>query len=230
MRKKRIYWITLGIVVLLALTGCKEDKEQLKIEKVQSESKFLENECMIIFNKYMENEYLNENQQINWQQIEEDYTILNHATDVIIMDMASLPIASNQIAELEKYFYDLNDTFHFQKIEEFMKTICDIYKLVSTTILENVSSNQLEKQEKEAKSKLVYIGYYLNFLEKENTLKSIEEFQDSYSKLSKNKEYLDNYAYKMNRIYVDIQKIQSLIERENWNGGKEAFLKLMKFF
>ena len=90
---------------MILLSGCDlKNTENLELRKGLSEVSFLENQYISIFNKYISDEYIDDNSQIDWQLIEEDYSVVDNSLNVILMDFAGLNIPSKDIVELENNF------------------------------------------------------------------------------------------------------------------------------
>ena len=230
MKKRKFCIFILMLVVMLFLTGCKENnKENLNLEKALSEIRFIENQSITIFNKYLNGEY-HSTDGSDWNLLKEDSVMLNSSIDVIIMDLASVSIPSKDIVELESHFRNLDIQMQDENIDKYMKEICDIYYFVSTTILDNISQDKIIKQEKKCKAYSLYIGYYVITLQKENALSIVNTFQEDYSKLSISQEYLDNNSYKVNKIFINIQKLKSLIEDGNVEKIKVVLNEIFNLF
>ena len=230
MKKRKFCILILIFLITLILTGCKEDSKKVETKKVYSELNFLENEYITIFNKFISEEYKTKENQIDWNLLKEDYIVLNSSIDVIIIDLASFGISSKTIFELENNFKELDSFIESNDIDRFMKVICDSYSLVSNIILDSVSEDDIIKQEKNAKSNLLYIGYYLTTVNKEYLLEAINEFQNNYSNLVKNQDYLENNSYKINIIFIDIQKLKMALEEDNFGIGKQIFIEIFDNF
>jgi len=230
MNIRKLFLFGFIIIAVLCFSGCSEDMENLETEKGLSEIRFLENQCCNIFEKYMGGDYSTEDNQIQWNLLKEDYVVLKDAMDVILIDMASLQIQSKSIVALENHFNDLDNDIRMKEGNLWIKEICDIYYLLSNTILESISKEEWVQQEKKCKSDLLYVGYYLILWQKEEVLASLDAFEEKFADLNKNQAYLENNAYKVNKVFMSIQKLKLSLERDNLEAGKEEFLKLLKMF
>ena len=111
-----------------------------------------------------------------------------------------------------------------------MRKVCDTYSLVSNSILSNISEDEITKLEKSAKSNLLYIGYNIKIANKDEALKNIAEFENNVSKLNSNKEYVENNSYKINRIFIDIQKLKLILQEDNFEIGDKVILDILSLF
>ena len=230
MKIRRFFLLILIFGAILFLSGCSENTENLEIEKGLSEIRFLENQCSTIFKKWLTEAYLDEGNQIQWELVQEDYHMMHTAVDVILIDMASLQIPSKSIVELENHLEDLNIYVQSKEWNSTMKEICDIYDLLVNTILDSLSKEKWVNQEKKCKSDLLYVAYYLMKFQKEETLSFLDTFQSHYADLSNDQEYLENNAYKVNRVFMNTQKLKTSIETENFNSAKENLYDMFLFF
>ena len=139
---------------------------------------------MIIFNKYINDDYIDSNNQFDWNQIEEDYRILDNSIDVILIDFVSAEISNNDILILENNFNELNRFVREKDINGVIKTICDNYTFLSNNM---VKSNKLER----IKSNILYLGYYLKNEMKEEAIIVMNEIEFDYSELMTDKDYLE---------------------------------------
>ena len=230
MRKRKIFVLILISLVLLILTGCsKNNTENLELQKSISETKFLENHSITMFTKYISDEYL-ENGQINWKIIEDDFMVLSSSIDIIFIDFANINIPSQIIVDLENHFNDLKVFLQNRDLNSFMGKICDVYNLVSNTILNSVSNDDIFKSEKRIKGELVYIGYYLKTANKDEVMKHLDNFQNGINVLNSNKEYIENNSYKINRIFMKIQQLKLIIAEDNLKEGENLIIELFEFF
>ena len=230
--KKKVYGVLIFIFFgcIIFLSGCESSDETLEVEKGLSEVRFLENQCMSMFSKYISGDYLLENNQVNWSFVTEDLDVIRNSSDVIEIDFAGLQVPSQNIVDLENNFRQLESFLAEKNLDLLMKKICDIYSLVSNSILETVSKDEVLKIEKKTKSNLLYIGYNLATFNKEEAMLYLNELQANYSELSANKDYIENHSYKINKIFMDIQKLKTAINDENFEESNKILLEIFEFF
>ena len=230
MKTRILYVIFIMCVALWALSGCSDKGENLEEEKGLSEIRFIENQCITIFNKYFSNEYISENGDIDWNLINEDFDVARNSIDIILIDFAGIQIPSKSIVELENCFNDVEEFLSNQDINRFIKRICDIYNLVSYSILNNMSESEEIKLEKKAKSDLLYVGYYIMTENKEFALSNLDVFQDNFTKLSSTRNYVENNSYKINKVFINIQNLETEINDENFERSIESLSKILEIF
>lgn len=229
MRKRK--FLPFILILLLVLTGCSnESSENLEQKKGLSEIRFLENQHINIFNKYINDEYLSDTNEIDWDLIEDDFILLDDSIDIILIDFASLKIPSKSIVELEENFDDLNELIKNKDINAFSSKVCQNYELISTSISESILGDEITNMEKKAKSDLIYIGYYFKNLDIDNSLNYINEFEEDISKLNSNKKYIENNSYKINRIFLNTKNLRTSIIEEDFETGKELLFELLELF
>lgn len=220
MKKRKFYFLILIVLMLYVLTACtNESKEDLQIQKGLSEIKFLDNQCTNIFNNYISGLYKTKDNQVDWNLIRNDYSILRSSIDVILIDFASLQIPSKDVVGFENSFNDLDMYLQNEDVNGFFGKLCDTYSFIVNNILESISKDEILKLEKKAKTETIYIGYNLTVLNKIEALARLERLQEIYNELNKNQEYLENNSYKINRILINIQRLRAMIEQEEWEQG-----------
>lgn len=227
---RKFLTIVLIICSLFSLTGCDKDNNNIEVEKGLSEVRFLENQCITIFNKYLSNDYILEDNNIDWNLINEDFNVVRNSIDVILIDLASIQVPSKNIVDLENSINELDSISQSQDIDKFIRKVCDTYNLVSYSILDNISNDEEIKLEKKSKSDLLYIGYYLMQKNKEFSMSNLDMFQDNYSKLSSNKNYIENNSYKINKVLIYIKNLRSEINGEDYEKSKQSLIKILEFF
>ena len=227
---RKVLYCILIIISLIALTACKDNSQSLEKEKGLSEIMFLENQTITIYKKYLLDEYAFKDGNIDWDAVSEDFNVALNSIDVILIDFASIQIPSKDIVELENNFSDMEGFIKAKDLNGFIQKICNSYQLVSDSILDNISEDEEFKLEKKAKNNLLYIGYYLKNNNKDECLNYLTKFEDSYSDLSTNKEYIENSSYKINKISISIQDLKSEIETENFEKAKDNLVKVFDFF
>ena len=199
---KKVLFAIIGIIAMsFILTGCNDSNKDIELEKGLSEVRFLENQCITIFNKYLSGDYLLEDSTIDWNSINEDFSVSKNSIDVILIDFASIQIPSKSIVELENNFRKLEEYLIAKDINNFIGMICDSYNLISYSILNNMAESEEIKLEKKAKTDLLYVGYFLMGENKDEAINNLNLFQTNYSNLSSNKEYIENNSYKINKIF-----------------------------
>ena len=227
---RKFLTIVLIICSLFSLTGCDKDNNNIEVEKGLSEVRFLENQCITIFNKYLSNDYILEDNNIDWNLINEDFNVVRNSIDVILIDLASIQVPSKNIVDLENSINELDSISQSQDIDKFIRKVCDTYNLVSYSILDNISNDEEIKLEKKSKSDLLYIGYYLMQKNKEFSMSNLDMFQDNYSKLSSNKNYIENNSYKINKVLIYINNLREEINGEDYEKSKQSLIKILEFF
>ena len=234
MKTKLFYVISIIFVMavaLITLTGCNnKNSDNIEIEKSLSEIRYLENQTISIFNKFFLDEYFLEDGSIDWNLVNEDFDVIRSSIDVILIDLAGVQVPSKNIVDLENYFNDLETFIQNQDARNFVKRICDVYGLVSYSILDNISENEEIKLEKKSKSDLLYIGYYIMTENKEFILSNLDVFKTNFTALSSNKNYIENNSYKINKIFINIQNLETEINNDNYLSGKTSLTKILELY
>lgn len=228
---RRIICFVFIVLIFFSLTGCSSDNSKnLENEKVLSEVVYLENGLVTIFNKYFQDDYILENNENDWTSIDEDFSILKNSIDVILIDLASIQLNNDYILQLQNNFSDIENFILAKDLTNFSKKISEAYRLVSYSILDNISENKEFKLEKKSKSDLISLGYYIKNNNKEESQKYINSFEENISNLSTSKNYIENNSYKINRIFIEFQKLNSEIENDDFEKSKATLTKILDFF
>lgn len=227
---KKILCFIFIIFCLVGLTGCSKNEQNLENDKTLSEVMYLENGYITIYKKYLKNEYYLDDGSIDWTSINEDFSILSNSVDVILIDFSSAQVKSKDIVQLETNFNDMGTFIDAKDLNGFIHKVCESYNLISYSILDNISEDEEFKLEKKAKSDLLYIGYFLKDNNKDESLNHFANFQDDYSNLSTNKEYIENNSYKINKIFINIQELKSEIDESNFEKAIKTLTEIFEFF
>ncbi len=230
MMKKFIYVLILICLATISLSGCGNDKNNIKLEKGLSEVRYLENQNITMFNKFLTNEYSIDTGEIDWEAVTEDFNIFRNSVDVILIDFASIQIPSKSIVDLENCFRNMENFLTNKDLYGFIGSLCDCYNLASYSILDNMPESEEIKLEKKAKTDLLYVGYYIMSENRVEGLNNLNMFETNYSNLSSNKKYLENNSYKVNKIFMNIQNLRGQIEDQNFDMAKETLIKIFEFF
>ncbi len=223
--------ICMGILMCVAVgvfANHKSESKNVELEKGLSEVSFIQNQMVTIFNKYLRDEYLLEDGRFSWELLNEDFDVARTAIDVILIDFASLQVPSKTIVDFENSFSELENYIYEADVNKFIRKVCDIYNLTSYSILDNMSEDEEIKLEKKAKSDLLYCGYYIKTLNKEFALSNLDVFQENYKNLSINKKYVENNSYKINKIFINSQKLKDEINNEDFQMAINRFVKILE--
>ena len=226
---KKILSLILIFCLILCLSGC-SNNQNLENEKTVSEAMYLENGLITIFKKCFQDEYILQNQDIDWYSITEDFNILKNSISVILIDFSSVHIPSESILQLENNFNDLENSIYSKDFNTFFQKITDTYNLISYSILDNISENKEFKLEKKSKSDLLYIGYFIKNSDKEQIQSYMSSFEENYSSLGTSKGYIENNSYKINKVFIEFQNLKSEIELNNFEIAREKLTKILDFF
>lgn len=97
----------LGLTIILfslifVLCGCSdESEEKLEKDKINSELEYLESRILFIENQYFNGEYYYEENNLKWEEIEEDFSLITKNKSIMIMDLASKQIDGDTILDFE---------------------------------------------------------------------------------------------------------------------------------
>ena len=227
---KKILISVLIIVSLFCLSGCDKNSQNLENEKNISEIMYIENGLITISQNCLQDNYNLENGIVDWSSINEDFDVLKNSINVILIDFSSSHVPAEVILQLKNNFRDMENFINTNDFNSYFQKIIETYNLVSYSILDNISMNKEFKLEKKSKSDLLYIGYYIKLNNREECINYINSFKENYSNLETYKEYIENNSYKINKIFIEIQNLESEIERNNFENARADLEKLFEFF
>ena len=146
--------------------------------------------------------------QIDWKSIKSQIETINEAWGVVVLDLSSLNVDSNNIlgfsSTLDQSILSIENENKFDTLTN----IANLYSYIPR-FEENISANQSTQNVKQVKSNIIkayslleqedWIGVETNMSECENTFKN----------LLNDIEYIQDKEYKVNRTYVLIKELQN---------------------
>lgn len=145
---------------------------------------------------------------IDWPSIKNEIETINEAWGVIILDLSSLNVDSNDILEFSS---TLDDCILSIKEEDKASALTNLSKLYSfiPKFERNISSSNSKQNIKQIKS---YIINAYSIVEKDdwaNIEANIAEGEKVFSNIINDIEYIKDKEYKVNKAYVLIKELQN---------------------
>ncbi|MCI8309957.1 MAG: hypothetical protein HFJ45_07305 [Clostridia bacterium] len=213
--KKICFSVVILIILLFSLCGCKDESEEvLQKSKINSEIEYLESKILFIVNNYLNDEYYDDSQKIEWNNINVDFALISRSSSVIIMDLVSAQVNNDLMLEFEKIINDAQTALTSQNLDEFIKNICSLYGFLPEFSKQS-SQNEIITKIKSMKGNLLFATYYSNINDFESNKKYLEQMESIYSELVKSQEYIEENSYKVNRIYLELQKFKMAVQDGN---------------
>jgi hypothetical protein len=209
------------------LCGCESvSDEELQKNKIEAESEYLESKILYIVNEYLTGKYFNDDQDINWDNLQKDFSQISNSTSVIVMDLATTKIDANTILEFEKNIKNSENAIYSKDFNTFFNSIIDLYNFIpefENQVFENNYTSTIP-----IKIKLLSIVYYSSINDFENLKLSMNDIENEYNELIKSQDYLEKNSYKVNRIYVEIQELKLYVENNNYTEIVNKYFDIIK--
>lgn len=229
---ERLYKISVILIVfilILILTGCELlNNENKGIEdKTTEEISFIENKILTFFSKYVKGEYNQENEELNWNEIENTIIDLNNILDTIILDFSEIEISNDNIIEFRNGINSLSIACTNRDINLVIENFNLLYSLLPK-YMEKYSENKNEINILKLKSLVVSSYYYSNLYDWENARSTIEKAEEKYKEMMDDVDYMKEYFHNLNRVYVLIGEIKTAINLEELELTKIKYINFIE--
>ena len=101
MTKKYIFNFVILIMMLILFTGCtgieSETKEASIEDKAKSEIEYLEDEIFTVLNKYSKNEYMTDDDTVDWEKVNTETQKVGKVLDTMILDFGEAKISNDEL-------------------------------------------------------------------------------------------------------------------------------------
>lgn len=211
--RKFLKFFIIVLFGLIVLTGCSDNEQETSIEeKNLVELEYLEDNIVLIMNKFIKDEYFDvETQSQKWDEILKDARKIENSMATILVDLAVLNIDATEISKLSMGINSMIIAIENQDETNFMVELNNIYALIP-----NYLSKYLNNQDLIFKKQLkyyaisTYVGFRMGNIELARS--QIAEAETRYSEKMKDVNYVQNNEYNVNKIYVLIQELKSAVE------------------
>lgn len=211
---KKLISSILVILVMISFTGCQiKSEENLSIEsKITEEIDYIENKMFVFLNMYAKNEYGDED-NLNWNLIKENAIELNGILDTIILDMSEVEISNEDIINFKNAINRLSIAVSNEDIETVLEEYRILYSLLPTYAQKSYE-NKNKLKLLELKTLVVSSYVYANNLDWENAKKTIEDAETKYKTMMDDVDYMKEYSYNLNKVYVLLSELKNAIDIE----------------
>ncbi len=210
----KILYVIIFAFILILLTGCEsKPKEELIANKTFSEIEYIESKVLVIVKKYFLSEYSNDNNEVQWNLIENDFAGVVQNSNVMIIDLADLSADNTLIMDLENKISNVSSAIKSQTESNFLGSLREIY-MTTLQLIDKYYDDKNVVREKFVKGDLLDSLYFYIIGDYESAKNSINNADTRYLELVNDKEYLENNSYKVNRNYVAIQELKLAIEKQ----------------
>ncbi|MDO5555192.1 MAG: hypothetical protein Q4G09_00620 [Clostridia bacterium] len=145
---------------------------------------------------------------IDWKTIKNEIEIINNAWAVIVLDLSSLNVDSNDILGFSNTLDDCILSIKNENKVDSLTNLTNLYSFIPKyeTFISAPNNNQNIKQVKE------YIIRAYSFVEQDNWSEiesNINKCEETFKNILNDIEYIKNKEYKVNKIYVSIKEMQN---------------------
>lgn len=211
---KKIYlFIIVMILVLLTLTGCSDTHEEKDInDKTKEEIAYLEKEIFMVVNKYVKDEYIKDN-NLNWDSINDDVEEINGALDTIILDLSEVNISNDDLIKLRNEVDNLFIAVGKKDEYNFLNRCGYMYSLLPG-YLDKCTDNKNIVNIMKLKSLVLTSFIQSQFNEWEQAKINISTAETHYKGMMDNIDYMKEYSYNLNKVYILLEEFKSSIDNE----------------
>ncbi len=200
-------------LLLITLTGCSFNQENKTIEdKTIEEVNYVEENILVLVNRYAKEEYIVDG-FLDWKTIKEDVENINNSIDTIILDLTEIKISNEDLINFRNEINNLNIAIANENEREFLERCSYLYSFVPT-MLEEVSQNKNEVNIKKLKSLVLSSFVQSNFLDWERAKESISLADSKYREMMDDVDYMKEYDYNLNKVYVLLEELKNVIDSE----------------
>lgn len=227
MEKKNIIFLVIVLVFALLLTGCKNDESPERInEKTTKELGYFEERIFEIIIKLEKNEYLNEDNIVEWNKILEDAEKINKELDNLMLDLSKLSLSNEEIRNLSVYVNNVLLSVNNRNETSLLNELTNLYQTIPK-YLKLYEKNENIINQKELKS---YILRSYNYAVNNDWVNSNNEslnVENKYNEMISDSSYIEENAYNINKLYILIQEYKTAIGSNNFEVVRLKFIPLV---
>lgn len=210
---------------MLILRDENQSDDELIKEKTFSEIENIEDTIIDIIEKYLKNDYT-ENEEIDWENIKDDFSEVSNLSSVIILDLSNFQIEDNSILEFETRINNVNSAIENKSPDSLIENLKDLYKLLPD-YTELIYPEETELYlEKRVESYLIESIYYCLIDDYNSAIDLVQEAESIYQELMNNVNYINENSYKVNRVYIAIQEFKICVQNEDKNNAILKFINI----
>ena len=230
MIKRKFFLIIFIVGIGVCLCGCeKYSQEELVEQKIIAQTRYLDENLNNITTNYFTGKYFLDDNQRKWNELSDDFKKIEDSISIIIIDLASRQIDKNDILVTEKYILECSNAIYEKDIYTFLSRICDLYAMLPRYLF-NCSQDKNLADLLQIKSSLLYSQYFALFDDYDSANININKAEEQYNEIIKNKDFMDENSYKINKVYLEIQEIKIAIQNQNINEIIRRYVESTELF
>jgi len=211
------------------MSGCdlKNNNEKTIEDKTNEEINYLENRILTIFNRYAKGEY-GLDDDLNWEAINENVVELNNVLDTIILDLSEIEISNDDIINFRNSVNGLSLASTQKDINLVLQQGSIIYSLLPNYLEKNSEYNKNKVNIIKLKSLVVSSFAYAKKLDWENAKMTILTAEDKYKEMMDDVDYMKEYSYNLNKVYVLLGELKNAIHSEELELTKMKYVNFIE--
>lgn len=227
--KKRIiikYILFIGFLLII-FTGCSMNNNENNVkDKTIEEISYFEDEIFVIVNKYVKGEYLKDN-VLDWNEISKEVKYLNVSLDTFIADLIESGVSNEDVLVIRNEFNNIviscgnNDEYNF------FQKIGYVYSLLPN-YFEKCSKDKNKLELLRLKGIVLTSFIQSNFLDWNSAKSSIASAETKYKEMSENVDYMKEYSYNLNKVYILLKELKNAIDLEELELVKLKYINFIE--
>ena len=228
MKSKLLIFCVLVCLAIFIFVGCDSLNEEPKNinDKTTEEISYVENKILNFYSMYAKNEY-GDIENLNWDLIEDNAIDLNKVLDTMILDLNEIGISDEDIIELKNGVNDLSIAIYNKDINNVFKQFGILYSLLPK-YMQGYSGDTNKIKQMELKALIVFSFSYANMLDWENAKNTIDLAMNKYNEMTDDVEYMTEYSYNLNKIYILIGELKTAIDLEEIELTKVKYVNFIE--
>lgn len=231
MTKKYIFNFVILIMMLILFTGCtgieSETKEASIEDKAKSEIEYLEDEIFTVLNKYSKNEYMTDDDTVDWEKVNTETQKVGKVLDTMILDFGEAKISND---ELNKFRTEINNLLISTSSGDertFFYSISNLYSLLPE-YYGKFSGDNNKKDIMTLKSLVLKSYVNSHFLEWDGAKANANFAENKYKEIADNLDYMKEYSYNLNKTYVLVEEFKNAVDAEQAELSKTKYINFIE--
>lgn len=216
------------IISLLFFTGCSINNDEAKSidDKLKEEIGYVEDEILTLVNRYAKKEYLIDN-NLNWDDISKDCDKINSSMDTIVLDLSETKLNNDEIVAFSNEINNLNIAISNKDEAAFIQSCNYLYSLIPG-YFEKISDNKNKADLMKLKSMIVSSFVQSNSSDWEGAKTSIGLAETKYKEMMDNIDYMQEYSYNLNKVYILIEELKNAINLEEKDLSRIKYINFIE--
>lgn len=214
---KNIQYLSISIIsifCLFFLTGCTINTDETKTveDKTKEEISYFEDELLVLINRYAKREYIIDD-KIDWKSVQNDAGKINTSIDTILLDLSETKLSNDDIVNFSNEVNNLNIAISKEDEVAFIQSCNYLYSLLPI-YLEKISNNKNEIDLMKLKSIAISSFVQSNYSDWASSKTTIALAETKYKEMMDNIDYMQEYSYNLNKVYILIEELKNAIDLE----------------